>query len=47
MRRAPICCGGWDRAEEAAKAYERALALVSNDSERRYLERRLRQMQAG
>jgi RNA polymerase sigma-70 factor (ECF subfamily) len=30
---------------EAAKAYERALALVSNGSERRYLERRLREVQ--
>jgi RNA polymerase sigma-70 factor (ECF subfamily) len=29
---------------EAAKAYERALALVSNDSERRFLERRLREV---
>jgi RNA polymerase sigma-70 factor (ECF subfamily) len=29
---------------EAAKAYERALALVSNGSERRYLERRLREV---
>jgi RNA polymerase sigma-70 factor (ECF subfamily) len=31
---------------EAAKAYTRALALVSNDSERRFLERRLREVQA-
>ena len=31
---------------EAAKAYEKALSLVSNDSERRFLERRLRQMSA-
>ena len=30
--------------EEAAKSYERALALVSNESERRYLERRLREL---
>jgi RNA polymerase sigma-70 factor, ECF subfamily len=29
---------------EAAEAYERALALVSNDSERRFLERRLREV---
>jgi RNA polymerase sigma-70 factor (ECF subfamily) len=29
---------------EAAKAYERALALVGNDSERRFLERRLREV---
>ena len=33
-------------AAEAAKAYARALALVSNDSERRFLERRLREVQA-
>jgi RNA polymerase sigma-70 factor (ECF subfamily) len=31
---------------EAAKSYERALALVTNDSERRYLERRLREVQS-
>ncbi|MEO8100443.1 MAG: DUF6596 domain-containing protein [Acidobacteriota bacterium] len=31
---------------EAAKAYQQALALVNNDSERRYLERRLREVQA-
>jgi RNA polymerase sigma-70 factor (ECF subfamily) len=30
---------------EAAKSYERALALVTNESERRYLERRLREVQ--
>jgi RNA polymerase sigma-70 factor, ECF subfamily len=30
---------------QAAKSYERALALVTNDSERRYLERRLREVQ--
>jgi RNA polymerase sigma-70 factor (ECF subfamily) len=30
---------------EAAKSYERALALVTNDSERRFLERRLREIQ--
>jgi RNA polymerase sigma-70 factor (ECF subfamily) len=29
---------------EAAKSYSRALELVTNDSERRFLERRLRQM---
>ena len=29
---------------EAAKSYTRALALVTNDSERRYLERRLREV---
>ncbi len=31
---------------KAAEAYERALALVSNDSERRFLEQRLREVQA-
>ncbi len=34
-------------AEEAAKSYARALALVTNDSERRFLERRLREVSAG
>jgi RNA polymerase sigma-70 factor (ECF subfamily) len=32
-------------AKEAATSYKRALALVSNESERRFLERRLRQVQ--
>jgi RNA polymerase sigma-70 factor (ECF subfamily) len=32
-------------AVEAAKSYTRAIALVMNDSERRYLERRLREVQ--
>lgn len=31
---------------EAAKSYRRALALVTNDSERRYLERRLQEVQS-
>ena len=31
---------------EATKSYEQALALVVNESERRYLERRLREIQA-
>jgi RNA polymerase sigma-70 factor (ECF subfamily) len=31
---------------EAAEAYTRALALVSNDSERRFLAQRLREVQA-
>jgi RNA polymerase sigma-70 factor (ECF subfamily) len=31
--------------EEAAKSYKRALALVTNDSERRFLERRLSEVQ--
>jgi RNA polymerase sigma-70 factor (ECF subfamily) len=35
---------GW--LPEAAVSYERALALVTNDSERRFLERRLREVQA-
>jgi RNA polymerase sigma-70 factor, ECF subfamily len=30
---------------EAAKSYQRALALVTNDTERRFLERRLREVQ--
>jgi RNA polymerase sigma-70 factor (ECF subfamily) len=33
--------------QEAAKSYAQALALATNDSERRFLERRLREMQAG
>jgi RNA polymerase sigma-70 factor (ECF subfamily) len=32
--------------DEAAKSYERALALASNDSERRFLERRLQEVSA-
>jgi RNA polymerase sigma-70 factor (ECF subfamily) len=32
--------------EEAVRAYEKALALVTNDSERRFLERRLSQVQS-
>ena len=32
--------------DEAAKAYERALALVTNESERRFLERRLIEVQS-
>jgi RNA polymerase sigma-70 factor, ECF subfamily len=32
--------------DEAAKSYELALALVTNDSERRFLERRLREVQS-
>ena len=31
--------------EETAKSYARALTLVTNDSERRFLERRLLEMQ--
>jgi len=33
-------------AEKAAESYTRALALVTNDSERRFLERRLREVQS-
>jgi RNA polymerase sigma-70 factor (ECF subfamily) len=33
------------RKEEAAKSYGQALALVTNDSERRFLEKRLREVQ--
>ncbi len=33
--------------EEAAQSYRRALALVTNQSERRFLERRLREIQQG
>src|SRR5262249_43391114 len=32
--------------DEAAKSYERALELVTNESERRYLEKRLKQVQS-
>ena len=32
---------------EAAKSYARALALVTNDAERRFLERRLREVERG
>jgi len=32
---------------ESAQAYQRALEMVTNESERRYLERRLREVQAG
>lgn len=35
-----------DRPNEAAQSYSRALELVANDSERRFLERRLREVQA-
>jgi RNA polymerase sigma-70 factor (ECF subfamily) len=33
--------------QEAAKSYTRALTLVTNESERRFLERRLREVQSG
>lgn len=31
---------------EAAQSYTRALAMITNDSERRFLERRLREVQS-
>jgi RNA polymerase sigma-70 factor (ECF subfamily) len=34
------------RTEEAAGAYRQALALATNESERRFLERRLRELEA-
>ena len=34
-------------AAEAAKSYARALALVTNDAERRFLERRLHEVTSG
>jgi RNA polymerase sigma-70 factor (ECF subfamily) len=34
------------RAEESSRAYARALEMVTNDSERRYLERRLREVRS-
>jgi RNA polymerase sigma-70 factor (ECF subfamily) len=33
--------------QEAARSYRRALALVTNESEKRFLERRLREVQPG
>ena len=36
-----------DRRDEAAVAYRAALELTTSDSERRYLERRLTEMQSG
>jgi RNA polymerase sigma-70 factor (ECF subfamily) len=33
--------------EEAAKSYEQALTLVTNESERRFLEKRLKEVQVG
>ena len=40
-RPAASCCAGSGRTDEARAAYERALALVHDDAERRLLERRL------
>ena len=40
MPRAPICCGARAGSRRRPKSYARALALVTNDSERRYLEKR-------
>ena len=43
-RRAPICCAASAGCSEAAAAYREALALVGNEAERRFLERRLAQV---
>ena len=40
-RSAPTCCGASAGAGEAARAYERALALTGNAAERAYLAARL------
>ena len=40
MPRAPTCCAALGSSAEAAESYARALELVTNDSERRFLERR-------
>ena len=45
MPRVPICCVVSDPRWKQRKSYARALALVTNDSERRFLERRLREVQ--
>ena len=45
-RPAPTSCAGWEGTTEAAEAYRRALALVTNDAEKRYLERRLGEVDA-
>ena len=39
--RAPICCAASAAIGEAAAAYREALALVGNEADRRFLERRL------
>ena len=36
----------WRLGSEAAKSYEKALKLATNDAERRFLERRLREVEA-
>ena len=40
----PSCCAGSAAIAEAAEAYRRALELVSNEAERRHLEKRLREI---
>jgi RNA polymerase sigma-70 factor, ECF subfamily len=35
------------RNADAAEEYQKALALVTNESERRYLEKRLKEMKSG
>ena len=46
MPRVPICSAASDPQAEAASSYARALELATNDSERRFLERRLREVQS-
>ena len=43
-RRAPSCCAGSTASSEARAAYDRALALVHSDAERRFLEQRLAEL---
>ena len=43
-RREPSCCAGSAGSTSRASAYERALALVHSDAERRFLERRLAEL---
>ena len=44
MRRGRICAGGWAETAEARASYQRALALTQQEPERRFLERRLREL---
>ena len=39
------CAGGWGRTAEARASYERALSLARQEPERRFLERRLGELQ--
>ena len=38
------CCGAWARRADAAKSYETVLQLATNESERRFLRKRLAEM---